>query len=192
MNEKRILINPNLEVFSKMGVNNLKIKKIILDTRYKKVTFNCFVSSLNCIKDIDVIYKNISSKFQGELDVEFLTSDDNLNLNEEELKDVVDRAVEKLKTKNSTSRSFLCFYKLHINGKNIKIELNDKNAIFILNELKVNLKIEQILSEYGLRNYYIDFIDGNFSDTGIAEIEKKIDMSIKDNEKKNRKDERRK
>jgi len=112
MNNRQIIIEPNMEVFSKLGVKSIEIKTILLNTRIKRITFNCTVSSMNCIDDIDIIYKDILSKFGRELDIEFITDNKNLSLKDDEIKTIAIRAIERLKTKNTTSKSFLCFYKL--------------------------------------------------------------------------------
>ena len=57
MNNRQIIIEPNMEVFSKLGVKSIEIKNILLNTRIKRITFNCSVSCMNCIDDIDIIYK---------------------------------------------------------------------------------------------------------------------------------------
>ena len=177
MNNRQIIIEPNMEVFSKLGVKSIEIKNILLNTRVKRITFNCSVSSMNCIDDIDIIYKDVLSKFGRELEIEFITDNKNLSLDDEEIKSIVTRAIERLKTKNTTSKSFLCFYKLHIKEKYIIIELNDENTKFMLEEVKISSKIENILNEYGVKNYEIIFSVGDFSKE-ISNIEEKIKMDI--------------
>ncbi|WP_339013176.1 PolC-type DNA polymerase III [Fusobacterium animalis] len=177
MNNRQIIIEPNMEVFSKLGVKSIEIKNILLNTRIKRITFNCSVSSMNCIDDIDIIYKDVLSKFGRELEIEFITDNKNLSLDDEEIKSIVTRAIERLKTKNTTSKSFLCFYKLHIKEKYIIIELNDENTKFMLEEVKISSKIENILNEYGVKNYEIIFSVGDFSKE-ISNIEEKIKMDI--------------
>lgn len=177
MNNRQIIIEPNMEVFSKLGVKSIEIKNILLNTRVRRITFNCSVSSMNCIDDIDIIYKDVLSKFGRELEIEFITDNKNLSLDDEEIKSIVTRAIERLKTKNTTSKSFLCFYKLHIKEKYIIIELNDENTKFMLEEVKISSKIENILNEYGVKNYEIIFSVGDFSKE-ISNIEEKIKMDI--------------
>ena len=177
MNNRQIIIEPNMEVFSKLGVKSIEIKNILLNTRIKRITFNCSVSSINCIDDIDIIYKDVLSKFGRELEIEFITDNKNLFLNDEEIKSIVTRAIERLKTKNTTSKSFLCFYKLHIKDNYIVIELNDENTKFMLEEVKISSKIENILDEYGVKDYKIIFSVGDFSKE-ISNIEEKIKMDI--------------
>src|SRR3712207_679239 len=116
MESNQILINPNQEVFSKMGVKNLEIKNILLNTRYRKIIFSCSVNSYSCIEEIDLISKNVLEKFGNELEVDFLTEAKEFTLGDEDLKNVVDRAIVRLKLRNSTSRSFLSFYKLAISN----------------------------------------------------------------------------
>lgn len=177
MNNRQIIIEPNMEVFSKLGVKSIEIKTILLNTRIKRITFNCAVSSMNCIDDIDIIYKDILSKFGRELDIEFITDNKNLSLKDEEIKTIAIRAIERLKTKNTTSKSFLCFYKLHVQNNYIVIELNDENTKFMLEEVKISSKIESILDEYGVKDYKIIFSVGDFSKE-ISNVEEKIKMDI--------------
>lgn len=177
MNNRQIIIEPNMEVFSKLGVKSIEIKNILLNTRIKRITFNCAVSSMNCIDDIDIIYKDILSKFGRELDIEFITDNKNLSLKDDEIKTIAIRAIERLKTKNTTSKSFLCFYKLHIKDNYIVIELNDENTKFMLEEVKISSKIESILNEYGLKDYKIVFSIGDFSKE-ISNIEEKIKIDL--------------
>ena len=177
MNNRQIIIEPNMEVFSKLGVKSIEIKNILLNTRIKRITFNCAVSSMNCIDDIDIIYKDILSKFGRELDIEFITDNKNLSLKDDEIKTIAIRAIERLKTKNTTSKSFLCFYKLHVQNNYIVIELNDENTKFMLEEVKISSKIESILDEYGVKDYKIIFSVGDFSKE-ISNVEEKIKMDI--------------
>ena len=177
MNNRQIIIEPNMEVFSKLGVKSIEIKNILLNTRIKRITFNCSVSCMNCIDDIDIIYKDVLSKFGRELEIEFITDNKNLSLKDEEIKTIAIRAIEKLKTKNTTSKSFLCFYKLHVQENYIVIELNDENTKFMLEEVKISSKIENILDEYGVKDYKIIFSVGDFSKE-ISNVEEKIKMDI--------------
>ena len=177
MNNRQIIIEPNMEVFSKLGVKSIEIKNILLNTRIKRITFNCSVSCMSCIDDIDIIYKDVLSKFGRELEIEFITDNKNLSLKDEEIKTIAIRAIEKLKTKNTTSKSFLCFYKLHVQENYIVIELNDENTKFMLEEVKISSKIENILDEYGVKNYKIIFSVGDFSKE-ISNIEEKIKIDL--------------
>ena len=166
-----------MEVFSKLGVKSIEIKTILLNIRMKRITFNCSVSCMNCIDDIDIIYKDVLSKFGRELEIEFITDNKNLSLKDEEIKAIAIRAIERLKTKNTTSKSFLCFYKLHVKNNYIIVELNDENTKFMLEEVKISSKIETILNEYGIKDYKIIFSVGDFSKE-ISNVEEKIKMDI--------------
>ena len=177
MNNRQIIIEPNMEVFSKLGVKSIEIKNILLNTRIKRITFNCAVSSMNCIDDIDIIYKDVLSKFGRELDIEFITDNKNLSLKDEDIKAIAIRAIERLKTRNTTSKSFLYFYKLYVKDNYIIIELNDENTKFMLEEVKISSKIESILNEYGLKDYKIVFSVGDFSKE-ISNIEEKIKIDL--------------
>ena len=179
---RQIIIEPNMEVFSKLGAKSIQIKSILLNTRTKRITFNCSVTCLECINDIEIIQKDVASKFGKDLEVEFVTENDGLTLEKEEIKTVVTRAIEKLKTKNSTSWSFLCFYKLYVKDDYIIIELNDDNTKYILEEMKISTKIENILNEYGLKNYKIIFEVGDFSKE-ISNVEEKIKSDIEKRKK---------
>mgnify|MGYP000924845127 CR=1 FL=1 len=94
MNNRQIIIEPNMEVFSKLGVKSIEIKNILLNTRIKRITFNCAVSSMDCIDDIDIIYKDILSKFGRELDIEFITDNKNLSLQFISGTNLIDEAID--------------------------------------------------------------------------------------------------
>ena len=173
MNNRQIMIEPNMEVFEKLGVKNIEIKNILLNTRTKRITFNCSVSCMGCIDDIDTIYKDVLSKFGREIEIEFVTENKELKLEDEEIKTIAIRAIERLKSKNTTSKSFLCFYKVYIKNNYIIIELNDEHIKFMLEEVKISSKIESILAEYGLKDYKIMFSVGDFSKE-LSNVEEKI------------------
>ena len=173
MNNRQIMIEPNMEVFEKLGVKNIEIKNILLNTRTKRITFNCSVSCMGCIDDIDTIYKDVLSKFGREIEIEFVTENKELKLEDEEIKTIAIRAIERLKSRNTTSKSFLCFYKVYIKNNYIIIELNDEHIKFMLEEVKISSKIESILAEYGLKDYKIMFSVGDFSKE-LSSVEEKI------------------
>ena len=173
MNNRQIMIEPNMEVFEKLGVKNIEIKNILLNTRTKRITFNCSVSCMGCIDDIDTIYKDVLSKFGREIEIEFVTENKELKLEDEEIKTIAIRAIERLKSKNTTSKSFLCFYKVYVKNNYIIIELNDEHIKFMLEEVKISSKIESILAEYGLKDYKIMFSVGDFSKE-LSNVEEKI------------------
>ena len=173
MNNRQIMIEPNMEVFEKLGVKNIEIKNILLNTRTKRITFNCSVSCMGCIDDIDTIYKDVLSKFGREIEIEFVTENKELKLKDEEIKTIAIRAIERLKSRNTTSKSFLCFYKVYIKNNYIIIELNDEHIKFMLEEVKISSKIESILAEYGLKDYKIMFSVGDFSKE-FSNVEEKI------------------
>ena len=173
MNNRQIMIEPNMEVFEKLGVKNIEIKNILLNTRTKRITFNCSVSCMGCIDDIDTIYKDVLSKFGREIEIEFVTENKELKLEDEEIKTIAIRAIERLKSRNTTSKSFLCFYKVYVKNNYIIIELNDEHIKFMLEEVKISSKIESILAEYGLKDYKIMFSVGDFSKE-LSSVEEKI------------------
>ena len=177
MNNKQIIIEPNMEVFERLGVKNIEIKNILLNTRTKRITFNCSVSCMGCIDDIDTIYKDVLSKFGREIDIEFVTENKELKLEDEEIKTIAIRAIERLKSKNTTSKSFLCFYKVYVKNTYIIIELNNEHIKFMLEEVKISSKIESILAEYGLKDYRIVFSVGDFSKE-LSNVEEKIKSDI--------------
>ena len=173
MNNRQIMIEPNMEVFEKLGVKSIEIKNILLNTRTKRITFNCSVSCMGCIDDIDTIYKDVLSKFGREIEIEFVTENKELKLEDEEIKTIAIRAIERLKSRNTTSKSFLCFYKVYVKNNYIIIELNDEHIKFMLEEVKISSKIESILAEYGLKDYKIMFSVGDFSKE-LLNVEEKI------------------
>lgn len=166
-----------MEVFFKLGVKSIEIKIIFLNIRIKRIIFNCIVLFMNCIDDIDIIYKDVFLKFGRELEIEFIIDNKNLFLKDEEIKIIVIRVIERLKIKNIIFKFFLCFYKLYVKDNYIVIEFNDENIKFMLEEVKIFLKIENILDEYGVKDYKIIFSVGDFLKE-ILNVEEKIKLDI--------------
>ncbi len=132
--------------------------------------FMCSVPSVKDLKELDIIYENIKKNFGKELEVDFKVEYTKSEIMREELVTIVEKAIIRLKARNAISKSFLYFYRIRIEEAIIDIELNDKTSIEILLQSKIDEKLENILENYGIFNFKVKFVHGDFSKE-LTEVE---------------------
>lgn len=170
MSRNEIRIKPQDGIFRQMGIENVSIREIIFYERNKKMKFMCSVPSVKDLKELDIIYENIKKNFGKELEVDFKVEYTKSEIMREELVTIVEKAIIRLKARNAISKSFLYFYRIRIEETVIDIELNDKTSIEILLQTKIDEKLEKILENYGIYNFKVKFIHGDFSKE-LTEVE---------------------
>lgn len=170
MSRNEIRIKPQDGIFRQMGIENVSISEIVFYERNKKMKFMCSVPSVNDLKELDIIYENIKKNFGKELEVDFKVEYTKSEIMREELVTIVEKAIIRLKARNAISKSFLYFYRIRIEEAVIDIELNDKTSIEILLQTKIDEKLEKILENYGIYNFKVKFIHGDFSKE-LTEVE---------------------
>ena len=170
MSRNEIRIKPQDGIFRQMGIENVSINEIVFYERNKKMKFMCSVPSVKDLKELDIIYENIKKNFGKELEVDFKVEYTKSEIMREELVTIVEKAIIRLKARNAISKSFLYFYRIRIEETVIDIELNDKTSIEILLQTKIDEKLEKILENYGIYNFKVKFIHGNFSKE-LTEVE---------------------
>ena len=170
MSRNEIRIKPQDGIFRQMGIENVSINEIVFYERNKKMKFMCSVPSVKDLKELDIIYENIKKNFGKELEVDFKVEYTKSEIMREELVTIVEKAIIRLKARNAISKSFLYFYRIRIEEAIIDIELNDKTSIEILLQSKIDEKLENILENYGIFNFKVKFIHGDFSKE-LTEVE---------------------
>ena len=170
MSRNEIRIKPQDGIFRQMGIENVSISEIVFYERNKKMKFMCSVPSVKDLKELDIIYENIKKNFGKELEVDFKVEYTKSEIMREELVTIVEKAIIRLKARNAISKSFLYFYRIRIEEAVIDIELNDKTSIEILLQTKIDEKLEEILENYGIYNFKVKFIHGDFSKE-LTEVE---------------------
>lgn len=170
MSRNEIRIKPQDGIFRQMGIENVSISEIVFYERNKKMKFMCSVPSVKDLKELDIIYENIKKNFGKELEVDFKVEYTKSEIMREELVTIVEKAIIRLKARNAISKSFLYFYRIRIEETVIDIELNDKTSIEILLQTKIDEKLEKILENYGIYNFKVKFIHGDFSKE-LTEVE---------------------
>lgn len=189
MNRKEIRIKPQDGIFRKMGIKNVDVTEIIFSERNKKMRFKCNVPSVNELNELDLIYENIKKNFGKELEVDFTVSFSENDIRKEQLVEIVERAIIRLKARNAISKSFLYLYRVTIETESINITLAEQSAIDILKSSQIDEKLENILENFGIYNFKVKFILGDFSQE-VSKIEEdkqkeiitlsaKIDMESK-------------
>lgn len=170
MSRNEIRIKPQDGIFRQMGIENVSINEIVFYERNKKMKFMCSVPSVKDLKELDIIYENIKKNFGKELEVDFKVEYTKSEIMREELVTIVEKAIIRLKARNAISKSFLYFYRIRIEETIIDIELNDKTSIEILLQSKIDEKLENILENYGIFNFKVKFVHGDFSKE-LTEVE---------------------
>ena len=170
MSRNEIRIKPQDGIFRQMGIENVSINEIVFYERNKKMKFMCSVPSVKDLKELDIIYENIKKNFGKELEVDFKVEYSKSEIMREELVTIVEKAIIRLKARNAISKSFLYFYRIRIEEAIIDIELNDKTSIEILLQSKIDEKLENILENYGIFNFKVKFVHGDFSKE-LTEVE---------------------
>lgn len=177
MRRNEIRIKPQDGIFRQMGIENVNIQEIIFYERNKKMKFLCSVPSVADLKELDIIYENIKKKFGKELEVDFKVEYTKSEIMREELVTIVEKAIIRLKARNAISKSFLYFYRIKIDDNFINIELNDKTSIEILLQSEIDEKLENILENYGILNFKVKFVHGDFSkEVTEVELQKQKEM----------------
>ena len=174
---RKTRVSTKPDFFHHIGAKNLMVKEIIYEDLYKKLKISCQLKDPTCLCETDIVCEDLHKKFGDSLSVEFSIEYENLQITQKILSEIVEKAIEKLKLKNAVSKSFLFLYRVKIDEKNIFIELKNDMAIETLYESKINLKIESLLSEYGINDFKVSFVAGDFAKE-IEEIEKEKENTI--------------
>lgn len=174
---KKIKIAPKEDFFHYLGAKNIFVKLILFFNKTKTLKIKCSIKNPAFISETDLISKELRKTFGSSILVEFeITYKDN-EISKETLIDIVDKAIYKLKENNATSKSFLFLYRINIEQNKIMIELKNKIAIENLYDSKINIKLERILNEFGINNFNVFFIPGDFSKE-IDKLEKEKENII--------------
>lgn len=176
MSNYKIRIKPEDSIFRKMGIKSITVDEILFSERNKKIRFVCSVPSIQQLNEIDIIRENMKKKFGKELDIDFKIKFEEKNITKEELVSLVEKAIDTLKIKNAISKSFLYLYRISISS-NINIILAEQSAIDILKQSQIDEKLVEILENFGIYNFKIHFILGDFSKE-VSEIEKAKEQEI--------------
>ena len=174
---REIRIRPQRNIFKEMGIENIEITEIIFSERNKRMDMLCVVSTPRDLKGLDKAYENLKKKFGSELDINFKIDYLSKEIKKEEFLEIIERVIEKLKQTNAISKSFLYLYRISIEGNNINIELKNEMAVETLYGSNINSKIQNLLENYGINNFKVNFISGDFNKE-IKNIETEIENQI--------------
>jgi DNA polymerase-3 subunit alpha (Gram-positive type) len=174
MGEYQRIIKPQENIF---GVENVYVNEIIFDERNKKITLKCDVVSPKNLDELDIIHDKMRKKFRQELEINFKLKYKTETIEIDDIKEIVERSIKILKEERAIAKSFLYFYRIFIDKKENKyfvyLELNNEMAIETLKGEKVDIKLEEIIRDYGIDNSKIEFILGDFK----REISQIVEMN---------------
>lgn len=171
---KRVTIKTRPDFFKNAGAENIKVREITFDERIKKLKISCIMGGPCYICETDKVCDDLHKKFGDSLSVEFEIEYENNEITRNDLLQITEKVINELKKKNAVSRSFLYLYRIKIEERKILIELKNELAIETLYESKINLKLENLLNEYGIREFAVHFIPGDFSKE-LEAVENKLD-----------------
>ncbi|MDR1834520.1 MAG: PolC-type DNA polymerase III [Fusobacteriaceae bacterium] len=166
MSENQTVIIPKDNLFGQMGVTNVSVQKIIFNERRKRMDLICDALSPRYLNEVEVIYEKIKQRWP-DLEIDFKIRYKEEKVTSEDIKDITERAIKRLKEKNAISKSFLYFYRIFVTREEelivIHLELNNEMAVQSLLEQKLNYKLEEIIKNFGVRSVEVRFDLGDFS-----------------------------
>ena len=171
---KRVTIKTRPDFFKNAGAENIKVKELMYDERIKKLKIFCTLGGPCYICETDIICNDLHKKFGDSLSIEFEIEYENNEITRNDLMQIMEKVISELKKKNAVSRSFLYLYRIKIEDRKIIIELKNELAIETLYESKINLRLETLLAEYGIRGFEVQFVAGDFSKE-LEQVENKLD-----------------
>ncbi len=171
---KRVSIKTRPDFFKNAGAENIKVKEIQFDERAKRLKIFCMLGGPCYICETDIVCNDLQKKFGDSLNVEFEIEYENNEITRNDLIQITEKVIALLKKKNAVSRSFLYLYRIKIEDRKILIELKNELAIETLYESRINVKLESLLAEYGIRDFQIEFVPGDFTKE-LETIENKMD-----------------
>ncbi len=181
MSRNFIKIKPRKNVFEANGVKNIEVREIYIYEKQKRIELLTTVASPEHLDELDAIENGIRQKFGSEvslrLRVEFIEKEMSLH----NLKLIVDRSIKDLKKRNAISRSFLYFHRVLIEKETIFVELKSETALSSLLSAEIDIKLNQVIKNYGVSNFQIKLRVGDFTqeieqmDAELVEIDKKLE-----------------
>ncbi|MGL5962464.1 MAG: PolC-type DNA polymerase III, partial [Cetobacterium sp.] len=186
---REIRIRPQRNIFKEMGIDNIEVTEIVFSERNKKMDLICVVSTPEDLKGLDKAYENLKKKFGSELDIDFKIEYMSKEITKENFLEIVERVIDKLKKKNAISKSFLYLYRISIKDKSVDIELKNEMAVETLYSSNLDVKIENLLENYGIKGFKVNFVSGDFN-SELKSIENEIEnkiitLSSQENERNN-------
>ena len=185
------VIVPHEKFYEKLNLTTLVISKVSINSKIRKVIINCSAKGMNCLKEQDIIYKELKRIFDDAIDIFFITECDKFIDKENYIKEVIEMSIAKLKSKNTTAKTYLNNFLIKPEENLVKIELNDKHYINMLKKEKMDIKLDNILREYGFDSFNIGFYFGDLTGVEfkthekvidyVAEFEKKVEEERKQN-----------
>lgn len=171
---KRVTIKTRPDFFKNAGAENIKVRELMYDDRTKKLKIFCTLGGPCYICETDIVCNDLHKKFGDSLSIEFEIEYENNEITRNDLMQITEKVISELKKKNAVSRSFLYLYRIKIEDRKIIIELKNELAIETLYESRINLRLETLLAEYGIKDFRVEFVPGDFSKE-LEKVENKLD-----------------
>lgn len=163
MSSKEIRMKPGREFMERLGIQFMQLEEIRYSERRNVLRVFCILPTYLAISELERLYQDLQITFGRDIKMEFSSKLLDSHIPKEELKNIVDLAIQRLRKTEPRFKSFLCSYRIFIEGNNIYLEVNTDCGIEIIEDGHGSQKLEAVLYEYGLRQYSVHIEKGDFT-----------------------------
>lgn len=163
MSSKEIRMKPGRELLQRLGIQFMQLEEIRYSERRNVLRVFCVLPTYLAISELERLHQDLQITFGNNVKIEFSSKLLDENIPKEELKNIVDLAIQRLRKTEPRFKSFLCNYRIFIEGNDIYLEVNTDCGIEIIEDGHGSQKLEAVLYEYGLKCYSIHIERGDFT-----------------------------
>ena len=163
MSSKEIRMKPGRELLQRLGIQFMQLEEIRYSERRNVLRVFCVLPNYLAISELERLHQDLQITFGKDVKIEFSSKLLDENIPKEELKNIVDLAIQRLRKTEPRFKSFLCNYRIFIEGNDIYLEVNTDCGIEIIEDGHGSQKLEAVLYEYGLKCYSIHIERGDFT-----------------------------
>lgn len=167
MSTKEMKIKPGEDFLKRLGIQFIQLQEIRYSERRNGLRIFCVLPTCLAISELEVLYQDLQITFGKTMKIEFVSKLLDINVPKEELKKIVDLAIQRLRKREPRFKSFLCNYRIFIEDSSIYLEVNTDCGIDIMEDGNASRKVEAVLQEYDLGKYSIHFERGDFTAENI-------------------------
>lgn len=161
---KEIHIKPGQALLDRLHIQFMQLQEIRYSERRNVLRVFCILPSYLAISELELLYQDLQISFGTEIQMEFITKLEDKNIPKEELKKIIDLALQRLRRTEPRFKSFLSNYRIYIENYEIYLELSTGVGLEIMEAGNASRKLERVLHDYGLVEYSVFFEKGDFTE----------------------------
>lgn len=178
MSTKEIKIRPGEDFQKRLGIQFMQLQEIRYSERRNVLRVFCVLPTYLAISELEILHQDLQRTFEKTIKIEFVSKLLDAKIPKEELKKIVDLAIQRLRKREPRFKSFLCNYRIFIENFAIYLEVNTDCGIDIMEDGNASQKVEAVLQEYDLGKYSVHFERGDFT-TENAHLQREREEEIK-------------